>query len=91
MTTTETSPKTSINGKIVRSKIRAKAIVVHDISDELDQAVRWLAHEANQAVHLIDGDREDTHELISDLEAARTMIARIQAKAGTIARRTKND
>ena len=81
--------KTSPNAVRVRQIMRSRAISVFEKADEFTEAVHRLAHEVSQADHLVDGDREDTQELIDDLRAAELAIARIKAKAGLIARRTK--
>lgn len=89
MTTTQID-KTSPNAVAVRGDIRRIAVEVYEKSDELSDFIELLANRIDRAAHLVDGDREDTHELAHDLRAAAEMLARVQAKAGLVARRTKN-
>lgn len=88
MTTTEFD-KTSPNAVAVRDDIRAQAIDVFERTDALQDAVAFLVARMNRAVHLVDGDREDVHELMADLNAAQATLARLKDKAGLVSRRTK--
>jgi hypothetical protein len=81
--------KTSPNAVIYRDRVRATAIDVFQKTDSLQDAIAWLANHMDRAEHLIDGDREDTEELIYDLRAAQATLARIKDKAALVSRRTK--
>lgn len=81
--------KTSPNAVAYRDRMRSTAIDVFEKTDSLQDAVQWLVNEVSRASHLVDGDREDTQELIDDLNAAQAALARIKAKAGLISCRTK--
>ena len=80
---------TSPNAVAYRDRMRGQAIDVFERTDALQDSVQWLVNEVSRASHLVDGDREDTQELIDDLNAAQAALARIKAKAGLISRRTK--
>lgn len=80
--------KTSPNAVAYRDRMRTQAIDVFERTDALQDAVAWLTNEVSRAEHLVDGNREDTQELIADLRAAQASLDRIKAKAGLISQRT---
>lgn len=80
---------TSPNAVAYRDRMRAQAIDVFEKTDALQDAAAWLVHEMDRAAHLVDGDRENTQELIDDLRAAQATLARLKHKAGLVSRRTK--
>jgi hypothetical protein len=80
---------TSPNAVAYRDRMRSTAIDVFEKTDALQDAVQWLINEVSRAEHLVDGDREDTQELMADLNVAQVTLARIKAKAGLISQRTK--
>lgn len=86
-----TIDKTSPNAVAVRGIIYDRAASVYLAAGNLERTLQWLTHEANKGSHLIDGDREQIEELITDLEAAEAAVARIKSKAALISRRTKNE
>jgi hypothetical protein len=79
---------TSPNAVAYRDRMRSTAIDVFEKTDALQDAVAWLVNEVSRADHLVDGDREDTQELMADLRAAQATLARIKDKAGLVSRRT---
>ena len=80
---------TSPNAVAYRDRMRAQAIAVFEKTDSLQDTAAWLVHEMERAAHLVDGDREDTQELIRDLRAAQATLDRLKTKAGLISQRTK--
>jgi hypothetical protein len=84
-----TIDKTSPNAVAYRDRMRKLAIEVFDGADKLGRKMNHLACSVSNATHLIDGDREDTDELVSDLYALSELLRRVEAKATLVARRTK--
>lgn len=85
-----TIDKTSPNAVAVRGIIHDRAASAFLNAGHLEDSLHWLTHEASKGLHLIDGDREQIEELITDLEAAEAAVARIKSKAALITRRTKD-
>lgn len=81
--------KTSPNAVAFRDQVRQIAIDTFDAADKLQRKMNYLASKITSGSHLIDGEREEIDELVSDLTAMSEMVARIEAKAGLVARRTK--
>jgi len=85
-----TIDKTSPNAVAYRDRTRKLAIDVFDSADKLSRKMNQLASSVGSATHLIDMDREDTEELVSDLYALSILLRRVEAKATLVARRTDN-
>lgn len=85
--TNTTAPMTATD--FARAQVREAAVNAFEVLGEAAGRVELLSDLLTGGIGALDGDVEDNFELQDDLRAAIDVLARIKAKAGLAARRSR--